>query len=221
MQWSDYTSAAAAFHLQILPESLMSGVLILAILFANKALFAVAGGLAATQLIGLGAGRLVMKYDPANAFVRSSLDTCSAGHVGRSWDRLLRGAATPDLLWHPLAPSIYMSTIGFFVGWGAALQQLYKDEIDAGILNRSALITMSVITILLLLLTIVYRIYTGCESIKGTLIGAAFGVIMGYFLCVVLGYSTDRRATNLWGIPLLRDRINDGAPVYVCPSKQK
>lgn len=219
MTWTDYTSAAALFNLQILPESLMCGVIILAILLANQPMFVLGAGVAGTQLLGLALGRLVMKYDPANSMVRSTLDTCSAGYVGKTWDRLLRGGTTPDLLWHPLAPSIYLATVGFFAGWGFGLQQLYKDEIDAGILQRSTILATTVITLLLLLLAIVYRIYAGCESIKGALIGSVFGLVAGYFLSITVGFSTDKRATNIWGIPLLRDRINEGEPVYICPPK--
>jgi hypothetical protein len=47
--------------------------------------------------------------------------------------------------------------------------------------------------------------------------GSIFGIAFGYLGAIALGYATDRRATNLWGIPLLRDRINNGSALYICP----
>ena len=47
--------------------------------------------------------------------------------------------------------------------------------------------------------------------------GMAFGFLLGYLTAILTGYITNRRGTNVWGIPLLRDRINAGSAVYVCP----
>jgi hypothetical protein len=218
--FTDYIIATILFNLQILPEALVSGIFILAILLANYSLFAVAAGAGGTQLVTGAIGRLIMKFAPDSAYVRSSMDMCSAGYVGKSWDRLLRGSSAPELLWHPWAPSVYLATIGFFGGWGAALQQLYKEEINAGILSRSTLLTTGIITGLLLLLALLFRIFSGCESLLGALGGIGLGLSVGYFAAIALGYSTDRRATNIWGIPLLVDRINNGSPVYLCPTKK-
>jgi hypothetical protein len=216
--WTDYIAATAMFNAQILPESLMCGIIILAVLLGNKSIFAVAAGAGLTQLLAMGVGRIVMKFKPESAMIRSSMDTCTSGYVGQSWDRLLRGSATPDLLWHPLSPSVYLATIGFFSGWGFGLQQIYKEEIDAGVVDSGLMTSMTVVTLLLLTLALVFRTYSGCETVVGAIGGAAFGLLLGYLLCVALGFSTDRRATNIWGIPLLRDRINDGAAVYICPN---
>ncbi len=142
------------------------------------------------------------------------MDMCTGGYIGKSWARLL-GMEDNDL-WSPRAPSLYMSALGFFGGWGGALSQLYKEEIDAGIVSRTTVIACGIIMLLLVLLAATIRGLSGCESIISMAGGLALGGLMGYFLAIALGFSTDRRATNLWGIPLLRDRINAGAAVYVC-----
>jgi hypothetical protein len=223
--WRDYFLESAVFNIQILPESLLCGIIILSILLANHPLMAVAAGGIVTQILTYGIGESIMAADPnsPNITVRSPTDICTSGYIGKSWERVLRNIflrkeGKPEMYFHALAPSVYLATIGFFSGWGFALQQLYREEIDAGILSRATATTMLVLTILLLMLVVVYRTMSGCETFFGALAGLFVGLIAGYFICFILGYSTDRRATNVWGIPLLRDRINDGGPVYICPN---
>jgi hypothetical protein len=217
--YTDYVAAALMYNLQILPESLMTGILILAIVLANQALLAMAAGAAGTQLLTGAIGRIIMRMSSNAAVPTSSMDMCTTGFIGKSWDRLFR--ASPDQFWHPRAPSVYMATIGFFIGYGLALQNLYKEEIDAKVMSRASLMTTAVISCLLLITAFVFRISSGCETILGAVGGAALGLMIGYLGCIALGYATDRRATNLWGIPLLRDRINNGSALYICPKEEE
>ena len=216
---SNYIAAAVLYNLQILPETVMAGLIILAVVLANQPLMVLAAAAAFVQLLLGGVGRLVMKFQPEQAVVASSLSSCvsTMGFIGKSWQRLINPeTAAANLLWHPLSPSVYMGTVGFFAGWGYALNQLYKDEINAGVLNRSSMMTMGIITGLLLLMALIFRVFSGCETILSALGGTALGAAMGYFLAIAVGYMSDRRLTNIWGMPLLRDRINAGQPVYVC-----
>lgn len=202
--WSSYVYHAAIFNLQILPETLMCGIIILSILLANQPLVAVAAGIGITQILTQTIGRLVMGRAPSAGTPRSSLDPCSTGFVGKSWARLT-GSDTA-LMWHPLAPSIYLSTIGFFAGWGTALHQIYKDEIDAGIVQRPALVATMVVSAFIVLLAFAFRVYSGCESLLGASTGLAIGLLFGFLGCIALSYATERKGTNIWGIPLLRKR---------------
>jgi hypothetical protein len=218
---TSYVGATLLYNLQILPETVMCGLIVLAVVLANQPLIVLAATAAFVQLLLSGISRLVMKFQPEQAVVTSSLSSCvsSMGFIGKSWQRLLNPEATAaSLLWHPLSPSLYMGTVGFFAGWGYALNQLYKDEVNAGVLNRSSMMTMGIITGLLLLMALLFRIFSGCESVLGALGGTALGALLGYFAAIAIGYMSDRRLTNIWGIPLLRDRINGGKPVYVCGS---
>jgi hypothetical protein len=215
--WGNYIAASVMYNLQILPDALIAGLIILAIILANQSLvFLATGGLLTQFLVGA-VGRILMKMTPDNAAVTMRpFDGCRGGILGKSWDALL--SPNPDRLWHPIAPSAYMALLGFFGGVGGAIQQLYKDEIDAGIIGRNTLTATSVISILVIALAAVFRYFGGCDTILSIAGGLAFGVILGYFGYVALGYATDRRMTNIWGIPLLRDRINGGSPVYICPT---
>ncbi len=211
----DYLAAALLYNLQILPDSLILGTTVLAILLTNPTVAALAAGALGTQALTHAVGALLMAFQPGAAVPRSSLDVCTGGYTGLSWSRLFRMGT--EHLWHPLAPSPYMTTLGYFAGAGASLSQLYKDEIDAGVWPRHTLIACGVITAILLILALTFRYASGCESFIGAVAGLLFGLALGYFGAIILGYATGRRATNLWGIPLLRDRINNGSAVYVCP----
>lgn len=202
--WTEYVVATFVYNLQILPETLICGLIILGILLANQPLVAVAMGLGITQLLTQGMGTILQKMAPDSATGTTSLDSCSTGFVGKSWARLL--SHDPATVWHPNAPSIYMVTIGFLTGWGAALQQLYKDEIDAGIVKRPMLVALSIVGAVVLLLALTFRIYSGCESYLSAGTGTVLGLLFGFLGCISLGYATNRRGTNIWGIPLLRKK---------------
>lgn len=190
------------YNLQILPETLMCGIIILAIILGNQSLVALALSLVFTQLIAQGIGRIIMNIQPDSAVARTSIDPCSVGILSKSWARL--AGSNPNLLWHPMAPSIYLSTIGFFTGWGIALQQIYKEEIDSGLIKKSSLVTTLALGVILLALAFAYRIYSGCESFMGATAGTVLGLMFGLLGCIALSYVTDRKATNVWGIPLLK-----------------
>jgi hypothetical protein len=213
---TDYLAASIIFNLQILPDTLVTGITILAIILANPALVAVAAGAIGTRLLTGAAGHILMRMGTgSDAVLTSSVDRCNAGFITKP----MRGALTPENLWHPAAPSVFMSTLGFFYGYGLALIQLYKEEIDAQVIPRSSLISTAIIGTLIVITALLFRYWTGCETLLGAFAGILFGLAIGYLGGIALGYATNRRATNVWGIPLLRDRINSGSPLYVCPTE--
>jgi hypothetical protein len=205
--WTEYVIATFIHNAQILPETLLCGIILLSILLASQPLAFVGLGVAVTQLMTQGIGRVIMGKIPDGAELRSSLDGCSTGFVGKSWARLL--GKNPDLRWHPNAPSVFMATVSFFFAWGIAVQQLYKDEINVGIVKKPMLASTKILSFLVLLLAFCFRIYTGCESYMSAIAGTVIGFLFGFMGCIALGYATDRKATNIWGIPLLRSKTKD------------
>lgn len=193
------------FNFQILPETLITGICILGVILANNSIVIMAAGGIGVQLLATIMGKLIMKFMPGTAVPTSSMDMCQNGFIAKSWSRLLSG--NPDTLWHPNAPSIFMATITYFFGYGLAVQTLYSDEIQAGVKQRSVMIGLSIAAALIILCAMIFRCASGCDSILGTTLGAIFGLMVGYLGAIILGYITNRRATNIWGIPLLRNRV--------------
>jgi len=201
--------------LRVLPDSLVTGVTVLSILLGNQALFTVAASSIFMQALITGIGYLVIRFNPDSVIVRASTEPCVAGYINNYWAQVRGGRNNTD---HPYAPSLYMATVAFFAGWGAALKQLYADEINQGVLDSNWTTTFLVLAFLIVLIAIIVRTTNpGCESLIGALIGAASGILLGYLMCIAIGHSTDRKATNIWGAPLLRDRIDAGSPIYTCP----
>lgn len=216
---ANYTISTILYNLQILPESLLCGIGLMGILLASPSLVILTASAGSTALLTASLGRLTMKMMPDSAVLSSSLDMCTQGHLGRTWERLMgAGSDNPDRLWSPYAPSAYMSVIGFFVGWGFALQQLYQEEIRAGVVRQATLTTTLVISGLILFLAAVFRVMSGCERLWSTLAGLFVGLAVGFMGAIAIGLLSNRSLTNVWGIPLLQDRIAAGAAVYVCPT---
>ena len=193
------------FNLQILPETLITGICILGVILANNSIVIMAAGGIVIQLLAVIMGKLMMKCMPGSAKPTSSIDMCQNGFVAKSWSRLLSG--TPETLWHPNAPSIFMATITYFFGYGLAVQTLYSDEIQAGVKQRKFMIVASSFSAFLILLCMVFRWASGCDSIFSSTLGAIFGIMVGYLSAIFIGYITNRHATNIWGIPLLQNRV--------------
>ena len=198
-----------------LPDSLVTGITVIAILLGNQSLFTVAASSIFMQALVTGIGYLVIRFNPDSAITRASAEPCVAGYINNYWAQVRGGRNNMD---HPYAPSLYMATISFFAGWGIGLQQLYADEINQGVLNSSQTTAMLIVALVLVLVSMIFRTFViQCETLVGALIGLATGLAIGYLLCIAIGASTERTATNIWGMPLLRDRINNGSPIYTCP----
>jgi hypothetical protein len=211
--YNDFIVESIMYNLQILPETLVCGTIILAVVLANQSLGAIAIGVILTQFIVEGVGSFL----PGKGIV-SSLDMCQSGVMASAMAKLLRGVKNSEKIWRPLAPSVYTATVGFLAGWGYALQQLYSDEIQAGVLSQSTLIGVAILSAIILILAIVFRVFNGCDTLMGAVGGTLLGLLMGYAGCIIVGYATNRKVTNIWGIPLLEDRINNGSPLYYCPT---
>jgi hypothetical protein len=212
--WIDILKGIDFMHIT-LPDSLVTGITVIAILLGNQSLFTVAASSIFMQALVTGIGYLVIRFNPDSAITRASAEPCVAGYINNYWAQVRGGRNNMD---HPYAPSLYMATISFFAGWGIGLQQLYADEINQGVLNSSQTTAMLIVALVLVLVSMIFRTFViQCETLVGALIGLATGLAIGYLLCIAIGASTERTATNIWGMPLLRDRINNGSPIYTCP----
>ncbi len=72
---------------------------------------------------------------------------------------------------------------------------------------------------LLLIIASFYRIANGCDGFGTIIMSLLFGIVIGGLLLYQNFFLLGRDATNLTGVPLLRERTRDGKPLYVCPQK--
>jgi len=196
---------SVVFNLRVLPESLVVGLVVLSIVLANYTLTVLAGGALLTQFFTAYVGSFV-----ADGAQRRP--ACDSDYYGLTVNRLF---GTPPPPTGPLAPSTYMATVGYLFGFGVALQQIYAIEIEK-FKTGTPLTVTAIIGVMLVLLAFLFRVFwTKCDTVVAALGGTFFGFAIGYFGSVLLGYATNRRATNVWGIPFLQDRINKGSAIYI------
>ena len=195
-----------------------AAVILFAILFQSPPMATLAGSsLLVTVLHGYIAQFLSANF-PDLVTTPSDVSKCAGRFPGVSYDRLLGlslssgfGSVAADA-W----PSYYTTFVGFLAGWIGALPSIYARELKASPKRASSVAGGILILILLCILVTIYRISSGCDGMLGTAIGLVFGFAIGLGLVLTASWISDRRATNILGMPLIRDKAADGKPIYVC-----
>jgi len=79
------------------------------------------------------------------------------------------------------------------------------------------------IAFLIIFATIIllYRWLASQETLYGLLLGVGFGAAIGFAIMLILYYGTQRRATNIYNLPLINVSYGGtpGRPIYVCAPK--
>jgi len=68
----------------------------------------------------------------------------------------------------------------------------------------------------LIVLFVVWRVWSGCDSVLPALGSTVFGFGAGFLIYMIHNYLFGRDAINMLGLPLLADRASGGRPLYVC-----
>jgi hypothetical protein len=68
----------------------------------------------------------------------------------------------------------------------------------------------------LIVLFVVYRVWSGCDTTIPALGTTLFGFGAGYLVYLLHAYLFGRDSINMLGLPLLADRASGGRPLYVC-----
>ena len=93
---------------------------------------------------------------------------------------------------------------------------MYQNELKASPKRQASMILGFVVICLVLLTLAVYRLMSECDTPFGMFVGVLVGAVVGFLMVLLLAYLSDRRLTNLLGLPLMRDKAADGKPIYVC-----
>lgn len=205
---------AALLNLQVLPDTLLAGVLLFAMLLQSTPLTALGLSL---LLLGLVHGRLAAAlaaaipglYDVAGG-------ACSGRFPAVSLDRAFTLGAAGVAAVEPGWPSYYATFMGFLGGYVASLPATYAPELRQDVRRAGGVYAGLAVLGALLLLVAAFRLASGCDSGASTLAGLVGGGLLGAALHAFLAWWSDRRWTNLLATPLLRARGSVGAPLYVC-----
>ena len=216
----DFATDGFKYNLQVLPDVIKASALLFAILFQSPpmAVFSVA-----TMMMGLmhtGVAKGFASVFPNMMSTPGNMSRCAGTFPGVSYGRFFGSSSSSDPSLGRLSdttwPSYYTTFMGFLAGWIGALPTIYAQELAISP-KKSVAATGGLVTLgILLLVVMVYRISSSCDTFISTSVGLITGFVIGLVMVFTVAYLSDRRATNMLALPLIRNKAEDGKPIYVC-----
>ena len=215
--YNDYVVEGFKYNLQVLPDTLMSATLLFSLLF-QSAPFAVLGtAMIALQFLHKGMASLAGTYLPGMEYSPPDSEKCSGRFPGVSYNTVMSMVGrSASYTAHDGWPSYYATFMGFLTGWMGTLPTLYSKELTAAPAKGKAVKAGFVGLVVIAAIVWIYRITSECESFFSVSMGLLAGFAVGLAGVLLAAWATDRRATNLLGLPLIRNKAADGKPIYVC-----
>lgn len=222
--WKTYILTNLQEQIRLIPDSIIFGSLFVALLTQSYAtvMFAVAmleAGIAGGLLQALFTYMDILHTAPP---IPDKPSLCSSSYSTPTLetlfsickDKMCSGKISSGV---PSFPVYFLATaISYVVG----TMYTQKQELEAlGPAYAARFYIALFASFLLLVLTTVYRLATGCDTLGILIFTLLFGFLIGGFLVYQNIYLFGRDSTNLTGIPLLRERTRDGKPLYICPQK--
>lgn len=204
------------YNLQVLPDVLMSSTLLFSVLFQSPPLAVLGTGMILLQFIHRGLATFTRAYIPNMSYNPADANRCAGRFPGSTYSSLLNTAQGFGVSVVDGWPSYYSTFVGFLAGWVGAIPTLYAAELKASPEKTAASAAGLIILVCLTFLVMLYRITSECEGFMSTSLGLLAGFVVGLLLVMTAAWITDRRATNLLGLPLLRNKVAAGQPIYVC-----
>jgi len=205
------------YNLQVFPDTITAAALLFTLMFQSPAFGAFfASTLLLNVLHPVLAGFLSQVF--SGTIVAGDTERCTGRFPGASYERLI-GAVSgssfgklDDTHW----PSYYSTYLGFILGYMGLLPILYHSEMEASPRYKAGAIGGFVALAVLILLCIAYRFLSSCDNLGSIFVGLVAGAFIGVGCLAFLAWISDRRITNILNLPLLRSRMKDGKPIYVC-----
>ena len=215
--YNDYVVHGFKYNLQVLPDTLTSATILFSLLFQSSPFAVLATALVALQFIHKGMASFAGTYLPGMEYRPPDSEKCSGRFPGVSYNTVMSMVGRPDgYTEHDGWPSYYATFMGFLTGWMGVLPTLYSKELTASPAKGKAVKAGFVGLVLLTAIVWIYRITSECESFFSVSMGLLAGFAIGVAGVLLAAWATDRRATNLLGLPLIRNKAADGKPIYVC-----
>lgn len=211
----------ATFHegIRLLPDSVIMGAFLLALLTQSYSMSIFAASLIEASLLGLGIRNLFTSIDLLHMapMQTENREKCVSGYFTPTIETLLGFGPGTITSAFPSFPVFILTTASSYVV-GTMMDQ--KDELEAlGTYYSSRFyIAMFAVFFFLSVLT-TYRLSYGCENAGVLVASVLLGILVGAGLVFQNIRLLGRDSTNLVSIPLLRERTKDGKPLYVCPQK--
>lgn len=203
---------------RILPESVLFGVGIMALVTQSFSSSILLLSLFETLLIGTGLKNLFTYIDFFHTSPLQYQDsTCLPASLFPSIERLLNFTSKDVKSAFPSFPILFLTTAASYI-----ISSMYaqKEELEAlGPEYSSRYYIAIFISFILLFSLSAYRIAFNCEGAGIVILSLVLGIILGALFVYQNNLLFGRDSTNLTAIPLLKDRTSENKPLYVCPQK--
>jgi hypothetical protein len=217
-KFSNFLNTGFKYNLQVFPDTITAGALLFSLLFQSPPLAALGGSFILLNFLHPVFAGFLSTVVSNTLGPTADPSLCSGSFPGISYDRLF--SMSSEKMFGSLNsaawPSYYTMFMGFLGAWVSALPLLYNAEIAASPKRKAAVTVGIVVLSIVLLIGVVFRYASGCDTLFGILVGLASGAVLGGGIVAFLAWISDRRITNILGFPLLRDSVVDGQPIYVC-----
>lgn len=216
----EFVGQGFKYNIQILPDTLFASVLLFTVLLQSSQFAALGATFFVLNLVHPAMARFLSRVMPGLVGPRNDVSKCAGRFPGISFESVLGRAASGTFgeLDATGWPSYYSMFLGCLAAYLSAMPILYRKEADASPNRNAAMLAGLVVMALLIVLCGTYRVYSGCESLGGLLVGLVAGAVVGGLAVALLAWVSDRDSTNLLQFPLIRDCAADGKPIYVCAS---
>ena len=209
-------AAGLRYNLQVFPDTVTAAALVFALLFQSPAFAALGGSSILLSLIHPTIARFFTRFVDGSVGSGAGA-TCSGHFPGISFERVMDMKTSGfQALSYTSWPSYYSVFIGFIISYLGTLPAIYQNELDASPKRFASMILGYIVIGIVLLTLALYRLLSNCDTPFGMFAGVLVGAALGFLMVLLLAYISDRRITNLLGLPLMRDKAADGKPIYVC-----
>jgi hypothetical protein len=209
------------YNLQVFPDTITAAAMLFTLLFQSPSLAALSGSMILLNFIHPVMANFLTNV-MGNTLNVADSERCTGRFPGVGFERVigmsnLASFGALDSQW----PSYYSTFLGFLGGYIGTLPVIYQRELAASPRRQAAVTTGLVVLSLILLICVIFRVYSECDTLFGTFFGILSGAIVGITLVLFLAWISDRRITNILSLPLIRNRAADGKPIYVCERPPK
>lgn len=217
--WDLYIKPVGQEQIRLLPDSLLFGSALLALLTQSFSMAIFFMSLVETAGVNAFFQSLSSYLDSPRTAPSDKLAgiQCRSGFVTTRLDTFSTLKASNGSSSFPSPTLFFISTASSYI-----ISSLYslKDELESLGPEYSARFYLALFATFFLLLTIsFYRLYNGCEGMGIATLSLVLGGLLGVLLVTQNWYLFGKDSVNLIGVPLLRDRTADKKPIYVCPQK--
>jgi hypothetical protein len=215
---TDFTGKAVLYNLNYLPDTILGGIALFALLLQSAPLAILGISLFSLEFFHSGIAILISSAIPGLNEAGKDVSRCSGHFPGISYERAVATILKTGTLKNLSVsfPSYYMMFFGTLFGYVWAMSETYKRELDALPQKRAGVLAGIILMGLLTFLFVVNRTLSGCDSILSVFVGTILGVLYGYGIENIIASLSGRSLTNLMNTPLISDKSVDGKPIYVC-----